>query len=249
MPYPQISVIIPAYNEEHRISRILEDIARFDHVAETEVIVVDDGSKDATAQTVNTFARRIPLRVLRNAVNRGKGYSVRRGVLSAHGKYCFFADSDNSTPFCEIKTMLESLFEGSCDIVIGSRNMRSDSRMVEQPYYRQMIGKMGGAIIRNTILSEFSDTQCGFKGFCRRAAFDIFSRQRLHRWGFDVEILALALALGYTVTEVPVHWFHVPDSRVRPIKGAFSTLKELALIRWNFFWNVYDVASEKRRRG
>ena len=191
---PRYSIIIPAYNESARVGATLERVLAY--VAErgwdAEVIAVDDGSRDNTTEIIRSFAQKNPrLRLLQNPGNRGKGYSVRNGMLHAQGEILLFSDADLSSPIEEAEKLLAALADGA-DVAIGSRWLRRDLQTERQPLYRQLFGRVFNLMLRVTLGLKFKDTQCGFKAFTRRAAGIIFPLQQIERWGFDPELLYLA---------------------------------------------------------
>jgi dolichyl-phosphate beta-glucosyltransferase len=196
-----------------------------------EVIVVDDGSTDATIEVVQQVAvddRRV--RVLRQPHNRGKGAAVRRGMLDAQGKFVLFMDADLATPIEELDTLLVWARQGF-EVVIGSRGLPESDIRQRQPPARETMGRIFNLLVRTVLLGGFKDTQCGFKLFEREAARDLFSRQKLDGFAFDVEVLLLAKERGYRVREVPVVWYHAPNSKVSPISDATKMLGDIVMLR------------------
>jgi len=237
-----LSIIIPAYNESARIgpalTQVLACIRQRNWAA--EVIVVNDGSKDDTAAIVREVAAREPIvRLVENSVNRGKGYSVRNGMLHAQGEIMMFTDADLSSPMEETERLLAAIRDGA-DIAIGSRWLDRGRQTKHQPLYRQMFGRCFNAVTRLIMGLPFADTQCGFKAFRREAAYTVFQLQRIERWGFDPELLVIALKRGYKVQEVPVTWGHDERSRLSYLKDGIKMLEELVYVRWNAFTGVYD---------
>lgn len=227
-----ISIIIPAYNEENRIGKTLLTV--LDYLAakrhDFELIVVDDGSSDSTVQVVEGIAAgRSDVKVLRNGANMGKGYSVRNGALASRGDVVFFTDADLATPIEELERFLAAM--NGCDVVIGSRTMPGAKIEVAAPPHRELLGRLFNLFVRLYFGISFTDTQCGAKMFSSRAAREIFSRQRLARFAFDVELLYLARLLGFGVKELPIHWFHSADTRVRALPDGLRMLADLLLIR------------------
>ena len=200
------TLVIPAYNEGARLAptleRVLGYIAR--HECDAEVIVVNDGSRDNTADIVRSFAQDHPwLRLVENPGNRGKGYSVRNGVLHARGRVVLFTDADLSSPIEEVPKLLQALAAGA-DIAIGSRWLQAELQTKRQSLHRQFFGRIFNLLLRITLGLHFKDTQCGFKAFRQRAALAVFPLQKIEGWGFDPEILFLARKVGLKVQEVPV---------------------------------------------
>jgi dolichyl-phosphate beta-glucosyltransferase len=205
-----------------------------------EVLVVNDGSTDRTAAIVQEFAELHPeVRLLNNPGNRGKGFSVRQGVLHAVGEMVMFTDADLSAPMEEAEPLFEALRQGA-DIAIGSRWLERKRQTLKQPLYRQFFGRCFNAITRLVMGLPFADTQCGFKAFRRSVAQTIFQLQRIERWGFDPELLFIALKRGYKVREVPVTWGHDERSRLSYLKDGVKMLEEIAYIRWEAFAGAYD---------
>jgi dolichyl-phosphate beta-glucosyltransferase len=226
-----LSVIIPAYNEECRLGESLPVVWEYlrGRFADFELIVVDDGSSDATGRVVESFARDHPgVKLVAYQPNRGKGYAVRAGILEAEGALVLFSDADLSTPIEEIEALLERLDAGS-DVAIGSRAVPGSDLRVRQPWYRELAGRSFNRLARLVATPGLRDTQCGFKLFHRRAAQDVFGRMAEDGFSFDIEALHLAIRLGYEVAEVPVQWTHREGSKVRLLRD--STRMFLALIR------------------
>jgi dolichyl-phosphate beta-glucosyltransferase len=228
-----LSVVIPAYNKEGSIAATLKTVAAYlaSRAFAAEVIVVDDGSRDRTAEVAReTLAGRVASRVVRRDRNLGKGASVREGVLMASGEIVLFSDDDLSTPIRELDKLVAAIRAGA-DVAIGSRAMPESDIRVRQPRPREMMGKAFNLLVRLFVLKGYCDTQCGFKAFRRAAAMDLFSRLRTAGFAFDVELLVLCRELGYGVAEVPVVWSDSRPSRVRFIRGSLGMLKEIMRIR------------------
>lgn len=236
-----LSIIIPAYNEEKRLPGTLESIAEYlkQIDKEIEVIVVDDGSSDNTTKVAEKMKSDIKnLKVINYGENRGKGYAVKTGMLAAKGDYTLFMDADNATPITEIEKLWP--FASGFEVVIGSRHLKTSNVVIKQPWYRILISRLGNFVIQALLIKGIKDTQCGFKLFSKKAAKEIYSRQKIDRWGFDMEILAIAQKiLGYKIKEVPVSWYNSPDSRLRPIRDGFRTLRELIKIKINLISGKY----------
>ncbi len=244
MAHPQLSIVIPAYNEGSRIEATLERVMRA--VAErgwdAEVLVVDDGSSDRTPEIVTRWMRSYPrLHLVQNPGNRGKGYSVRNGLLQAAGEIVMFTDADLSAPMEEAERLIAAIDEGA-DVAIGSRWMDRTRQTIHQPMYRQVFGRCFNWITRTVMGLPFKDTQCGFKAFKREAAQVIFRLQTIERWGFDPEILFIAQKLKYVIREVPVTWGHDERSRLSYLKDGMKMLEEMAMIRGNSVAGRYDEA-------
>ena len=228
-----LSVVFPAYNKKTRIAASIDATIAYlvgkPFVA--EIIVVDDGSCDRTAEAAGAaLAGRIPSRVIRREKNRGKGASVREGVLAASGEVILFSDDDLSTPIGEFDKLLAALQAGA-DVAIGSRALPESDIRVRQRRPRELMGKTFNLLVRLLVLKGYRDTQCGFKAFRRAAAIDLFSRLQTEGFGFDVEVLALCRQLGYRVAEVPVVWSDSRPSRVRLVRGSLGMLGEILRIR------------------
>lgn len=230
---PELSIIIPAYNEASRLGPTLDRVLGWlsEQDRDAEVIVVDDGSKDATTNLVRTRARDEPrLRLVENGVNRGKGYTVGHGVREARGQRILFSDADLSTPIEELLKLEARLT--TAEVVIGSRALPDSDLKVRQPFYRETMGRTFNLLVRLATGLPIHDTQCGFKLFTRQAALDTFGRQKLDGFAFDVEILYLAKRLGYRIAEVPVVWLHCEASRVSPIRDAARMFADIARVRF-----------------
>lgn len=231
-----ISIVIPAYNEEKRIALTLEKSVEFleQRSWECELLVVDDGSSDRTVEEVREFARRQPLaRCLQNERNRGKGYSIRHGVQQARGQYIGFMDADYKTDISALDQVVLRLEEGY-DGVIGDRTLGQTHIAVARRRYRQFGSDLFKRLLRTLMgLEEFGDTQCGFKFFQADILRDLFARQCVDGYMFDVEILLLAVRSGYRICKIPVVWSDDPDSRFNPVTGTLRDLGELIHIRWH----------------
>ena len=237
---PSLTVIIPAYNEGPMVRKSIDSVATaFYPHDRLEIFVVDDGSKDDTAGVVNAMKQRIhDLRCFRYLANRGKGYAVKIGVEKSRGEYILFTDADNSTPIEEFEKFYPLL--SHTKVVIGSRYMADSDVKIKQPKYRILLGRLGNFLIKVFLFDDIRDTQCGFKAFQHRAAKELFSRMKINRFGFDIELLSIAYLLQYSVREVPVSWFNSPVSRVRPIKDALRTFTELLYIKLNLLSGRYE---------
>jgi glycosyltransferase involved in cell wall biosynthesis len=234
--------VIPAYNESARIAQTLQRVlACVDRQGwDAEVLVVDDGSEDRTVEIVRGWMERSTrLRLVRNVGNRGKGYSVRNGLLQAAGEVVMFTDADLSAPMEEAERLLAAIQEGA-DVAIGSRWMDRTRQTIHQPLYRRFFGRCFNWVTRTVMGLPFKDTQCGFKAFTRAAAQVIFRLQRIERWGFDPEVLFIARKLGYTIREVPVTWGHDERSRMSYLRDGLKMLEEMAAIRGNSLAGRYD---------
>jgi glycosyltransferase involved in cell wall biosynthesis len=244
MAHPRLSIVIPAYNEcmriEGTLARVLEcvDARQWD----AEILVVDDGSTDDTVAIVQRWmSRHARLHLVKNPGNRGKGYSVRNGLLQSAGDIVMFTDADLSAPIEEAERLLSAIDAGA-DVAIGSRWLDKQKQTVHQPLYRRFFGRCFNWVTRKVIGLPFKDTQCGFKAFRRDAAQTIFRLQTIERWGFDPEILFIARKLKYSIVEVPVTWGHDERSRISYLKDGLKMLEEMAEIRANSLRGRYDEA-------
>ena len=239
------SFIIPAYNESERLTvslpKVLEYVSR--NQLPSEIIVVNDGSRDDTAGIVRRFAVTNPIiRLLENPGNRGKGYSVRNGMLHAHGDVMLFTDADLSSPIGEASKLFAALEQGA-DVAIGSRWLRAELQTERQPWYRQLYGRMFNLALRIVLGLRYRDTQCGFKAFTRSAVQTIFTRQRIERWGFDPELLFLADKFKLKTAEVPVEWAHDHRSKINPLRDGIKMGVEVLRVRWNDLRGLYRQPS------
>jgi len=231
---PWLSVVIPAYNESSRLGRGLEQVRDYAGRARgpIEVIVVDDGSRDDTSGVAERFAPGpLTLRVLRNERNRGKGWSVRRGMLQAAGGLVLMSDADFSAHIGEVEKLLQWA-EAGFDVVIGSRDMPDSVLAPAQPWRRRWSARAFRTLRRHLVVGDLRDTQCGFKLFGREASRAVFSRLRVSNFAFDIEALVLARRLGLRIREVGVVWCNDPASRVRPVIDPLRMIVSLAGIAW-----------------
>lgn len=241
---PELTIIIPAYNEELRLPATLEHIAAYVRASgrETEILVVDDGSNDRTAAVAETFRNKFPaLRLLSNGVNRGKGYSVRHGMLEARGRLVLFTDADLSAPIEEADKLLDAL--EAHDVAIGSRAL--DRRLIfeRQSRFREFAGIIFNTVVRLCLRLPFVDTQCGFKAFRREPCRIIFEQQRIERFGFDPELLYLARHHGLRSIEIPVRWGHSPATKVSILRDSVQMVLDVLVIRWNSLVGRYPRAA------
>lgn len=240
---PNLSIIIPAFNEEARLGKSLARIREY--LAETgrdchntEVIVVDDGSTDGTADLVRRCIPDFPgLLLVSNERNRGKGYSVRHGMLVAKGKIALFTDADLSAPIEELEKLLKAL--ETADVSIGSRAIDRSLIQVHQSRMREMAGIIFNGFVRFFTGLPFLDTQCGFKAFRRERARIAFEQQRSERFGFDPELLFLARRHGLKCVEVPVRWAHSEGTKVHVLHDSLDMFLELIRLRWNWLLGRY----------
>jgi len=236
-----ISVIIPAYNESKRITPTLKDVGRYlsKQDYDYEIIVVSDGSKDDTADVVNSLIPEIRnLKIIDNKKNHGKGWVVRQGMMAARGNIRVFMDADNSTSIDHLEKMIP-IFKDNYDVVIGSRRIKGAKIDVHQPWYKEILGRMGNLWIRVFAVSGISDTQAGFKGFTAKATEEIFPRMTLEKWGFDFEVLAIARKLKFKIKEMPIEWINDAMSHVK-MSAYVKTLVEALEVRLNLFSGRYN---------
>lgn len=259
-----LTVVLPAYNEERRLPVSIEKLFKFlqTQTYSSEIIVVDDGSDDATATTVEELIRthetppeeqaqnetqKCKLKLIRNE-HKGKGFAVRSGVLQGRGKYILFSDADLSTPIEEVEKLLFWLDQGF-DVAVGSREGQN-ARRFDEPFYRHLMGRVFNLLVKVVTRSQLQDTQCGFKAFRRASAHDLFQRVQLYGeksgrvkgamvTGFDVEVLFLAQKKGYKIKEVPVRWYHVGGSKVSPIKDSLRMVFDVLKVRLNDLRGLY----------
>ena len=231
---PELSIVIPAFNEELRLPATLERIAVYlkDSRRDAEVLVVDDGSNDRTAAVAESFRSKIPaLRVVPNGVNRGKGYSVRHGVQEARGRIVLFTDADLSAPIEEADKLIDALQH--FDVAIGSRAVNRSLITVHESPFREFAGIVFNKIVRVTLRLPFVDTQCGFKAFVREHCQIIFEQQTIERFGFDPELLFLARHHGLRAVEIPVRWGHSPATKVNMLRDSLQMFLDVSVILWN----------------
>jgi glycosyltransferase involved in cell wall biosynthesis len=231
--------VIPAHNEEARLPTAFDGLTRYLDAGSkrVEVLIVENGSSDATARIGDAMARRDDRFRCLHLENPGKGGAVQRGILSAHGETVMFCDADFSMPITDVGRLCAAL-EGGADIAIASREIAGAVR-VGEPARRHLMGRVFNWLVRTVAVPGIGDTQCGFKAFRREVAKDLFARQRITGWAFDVEILYLARKRGYCIAEVGVTWRYDPSSRVRPVRDTMSMLRELFMIRVNDMRGLY----------
>ena len=242
----ELSIIVPSFNEELRLPASLDHIAEYVAASRrsTEVLVVDDGSTDRTAEVAAAYADRIAnLRVLKNGENRGKGYSVRHGMLEAKGEVVLFTDADLSAPIEEADKLLAAMEQ--YDVAIGSRAMDRSLIKVHESAFREFAGIVFNRIVRTVLWLPFVDTQCGFKAFRRERCRILFEQQRIERFGFDPELLFLARRHGLQAVEIPVRWSHSPATKINMMRDSVQMFVDVFTIRWNAMQGRYP----KRQRG
>jgi|SRR5580700_2605561 dolichyl-phosphate beta-glucosyltransferase len=229
------SFILPAYNESERLATSIPKVLEYvrDRGLRAEIIVVNDGSTDTTADVVRQFAVTNPMIVLlENPGNRGKGYSVRNGMLHSNGAVALFTDADLSSPITEADKLFAALANGA-DIAIGSRWLKRELQTERQPILRQLYGRLFNLGLRIVLGLGYRDTQCGFKAFTRNAIQIVFTRQRVERWGFDPELLFLARKFKLKTVEVPVEWAHDHRSKINPLRDGIRMGLDVLEVRWN----------------
>jgi glycosyltransferase involved in cell wall biosynthesis len=242
MTVPYYSIIVPAYNEAQRLGESLAKM--LDYIRESnwsaEIIVVNDGSSDDTADVVWQFSQRNPIvRLVENSGNRGKGYSVRNGMMNASGQVLLFTDADLSSPIEEAPKLFAVIESGRADVAIGSRYLDDELQTRKQPVHRRVLGRAFNTALRVILGLSYRDTQCGFKAFSRKAAMMIFPHMKIERWGFDPEILFLAERYGLRVAEVAVAWAHDHRSKINPVRDGARMLGELIRVRMNSVGGKY----------
>ena len=239
MEPPLLSIIIPAFNEERRIVSTLERVLAYlgSQSYAAEVLVVDDGSTDATATLVRRFEGDDSTVRLLTTAHRGKGHAVRVGMLQAQGRYRFLCDADLAMPIEQVQRFLPPPLTG-VDVAVGSREAPTARRFNEPPY-RHLMGRVFNAIVRLLAVRGIRDTQCGFKCYRGEIVEHLFGQQRLDGFGFDVEVLFIAQRSGLRLVEVPIDWHHQPESKVRPVWDTVAMLRETVLVRWRHLRGRY----------
>jgi len=241
MIQPYLSVIIPAFKEEHRIHKVLDAVVLYQNTQgfEVEVIVVLDGTPDRTIDVVRLYEKKLSrLQIIDRKENRGKGYSVREGMLAAIGKYCLFADADNSTEFAQVDALLQKM--DVCQVAIASRYIAGGVQKEQQPLLRILGSRVLNSVIRALVVPGIADTQCGFKLFSADAAKAIFSRAKVNDWSFDFELLAIARLLRLSIAEVPVVWRDDPHSTLSPLRDGLAMIRAAWKVRQNVRRGVYS---------
>jgi len=234
---PFLSIVIPAYNEERRLGPTLQRVKQYLAAQSytSEIIVVDNNSRDGTAEV----ARKAGVAVL-SETRQGKGAAVRTGVLAARGDYVLFSDADLSTPIEEVEKLMAAVQSGGC-VAIGSRALPESNLPVRQPWYRELVGRVGNILVRILAVHGIADTQCGFKLFPRQVAQRLFGAQRTTGIAFDMEILFLAQRLRLGISEVPITWIDNPDTRISRVRDSLDALKDLIRIRITWLLRRYRV--------
>ncbi|MFN0121505.1 MAG: dolichyl-phosphate beta-glucosyltransferase [Blastocatellia bacterium] len=244
---PFLSIVIPAYNEQDRLPHTLSETLKFLAAQDysSEIVVVDDGSRDRTTDVVAEFAAQAEgrLRLLKNPGNRGKGYSVRHGMLEARGDIVLFMDADLATPLTEVEKVLDPIRRNEYDVVIGSRAINRGLIGERQSFLRELRGRGGNLFMRTLLGLDFVDTQCGFKAFRRQAAQMVFPLQQTDGFGFDPEILFIAQKQGWRQLETPVRWNHVEGSKVTMLGSSLEVLRDVFKIRLNDLAGKYEPAA------
>lgn len=229
-----LSIVIPAYNEEGRIARTLAKIYDFLHKKDydCEVIIVDDGSTDKTVLEIqqSQLFKEGKAGIIKNWINMGKGFSVKRGILATRGDYVLFSDADSSTPVEESDKLFNHINKGH-DIIIGSRALKESDVRIHQPWYRERMGKAFNLFVKLLLIKEFNDTQCGFKLFKGNVARKLAGLLKIDGFCFDVEIIYLAKKMGYSIKETGIIWENSPQSKVKVINGSVSMFLDLLKIK------------------
>jgi len=243
VPCVDLSIVVPAYNEEHRISPTLDRLHAFlsNQPLRYEIVVVDDGSRDGTCAVVEQASARIAnLRLVRQSPNAGKGAAVRRGMLAARGQIRVMCDADCSMPPEELPRLLAPIIACTAEISIGSRYADGARTDVKQPMYRVLWSRLCNKVIQRSLVPGIRDTQCGFKAFTAEAARDLFKRATIDGWAFDLEILALAKRRGFAIAEVGIEWKDDNRSRVNPLEDMWKVIREAITIRRNLKKGLYN---------
>ncbi len=242
MPEPYLSIVMPAYNEQNRVAGSLEKVSEWmkSKLFDVELILVDDGSSDRTPAVLEEFQQKIPgVRVLRNKPNRGKGFSVRRGVLEARGEFVLFTDADLSAPIEEADKLLAAVETSGADAAIGSRALQRELIGVHQPWTREFSGRCFNLLVRAITGLKLRDTQCGFKLFRRQTTRRAFELQQVEGFGFDPEILFLIARRGGKIQEVAVRWNDNPATKVHFLRDSTRMFLDLVVLRWRAMTGRY----------
>jgi glycosyltransferase involved in cell wall biosynthesis len=251
VPFVDLSIVVPAYNEEHRLPPTLAQLHAFLSTQRMtwEIVVVDDGSRDGTCAVVEAAMATMPnLRLVRQSPNRGKGAAVRLGMLAARGQIRVMSDADGSMSPDQLPRLLAPILACTAEVAIGSRYAEGAQASIKQPAYRVLWSRLANSMIQRSLVPGVRDTQCGFKAFTAEAARDLFERGRIDGWAFDLEILALARRAGYEIAEVGVAWTDDRRSRVNPIKDLWKVVREAMTIRKNLKRGVYHRGPEHALR-
>jgi len=244
VPFVDLSIVVPAYNEEHRLPPTLARLHAYlaAQPLRYEIVVVDDGSRDATCAVVEAAMASIPnLGLVRQTPNRGKGAAVRRGMLGARGQIRVMCDADGSMPPEQLPRLLAPIIGCQAAISIGSRYAEGAKTDVKQPKYRVLWSRLCNKVIQRSLVPGVRDTQCGFKAFTAEAARDLFRYGRIDGWAFDLEILALARRRNYAIAEIGVEWTDDRRSRVNPLRDMWKVMREALTIRKNLRRGVYNA--------
>jgi glycosyltransferase involved in cell wall biosynthesis len=249
----RLSLIIPAYNEAARLGASLETIFAYlnQHRPDTEVIVVDDGSSDETADIAEKYAKQagqVQASVIRVNPNRGKGHAVRVGLQAAQASVALFSDADLSTPISELPKLIEPLEKGECDVTFGSRALDRSLIGAHQPWRREQGGKVFNLVVRLATQLPFWDTQCGFKAFRLDVCRPLIEASTIDRFGFDVEYLYTMRRAGLRMREIPVRWDHCDGSKLNAVTDSLKAFNEVRLIRRQVGQGVYDKATAQTRQ-
>ncbi len=248
---PELSIIVPAFDEEDRLGASIEVILSFlaEHSISAELIVVDDGSQDNTAEVAQDafkHAPQIPAKVIRYSENRGKGFAVRTGLAAAEADIALFSDADLSTPIDEMFKLIDPIRNGEYDVAFGSRALDRTLIGTHQPWRREQGGKVMNLVIRTMSGLPFADTQCGFKAFNMAAFRPLLNVMTIDRFGFDVEFLYVAKYHGLRLAEIPVRWNNVEGSKVSVVRDTRRMFSELAQIRRNARNGVYTLGNDRK---
>jgi dolichyl-phosphate beta-glucosyltransferase len=242
VPFVDLSIVVPAFNEEHRLPPTLAALHAYlsSQPLRWEIVVVDDGSRDATCAVVERAMASIPnLRLVRQTPNRGKGAAVRLGMLAARGQIRVMSDADGSMSPDQLPRLLAPIVACTADVAIGSRYAEGARTDIKQPLYRVLWSRLANKVIQRSLVPGVRDTQCGFKAFTAEAARALFTLGRIDGWAFDLEILALARRAGFTIAEVGVAWTDDRRSRINPLKDMWKVVREAMTIRKNLRRGVY----------
>jgi len=235
-----LTIIIPAYNEEKRLPQTLPKVAEFVEAQDyqTEVLVVDDGSSDNTVAIVKKFSAQHPYIQVVCAEHGGTGHAVKTGMLQAKGEYAFLCDADLAMPITELPKFLPPQQNGY-QIAIGSREGKGSVRY-DEPAYRHVMGRVFNWLVKVMTVSNFEDTQCGFKCFHHSVIQDLFGHQTIKGFGFDVEVIYIAQRRGYRIVEVPIQWYYQTESKVHPLRDTIRMVRDILTVRYNDLRGLYD---------